>query len=349
MEYKLTNSNVEVGKLGRVKKVTGTRLAAILGLNNWNTPFATWCDMTKVYSPPFEDTIYTIAGKVIEPKIINFLRRTIKVGKVIDGEEYWGKDFMKRRFDYYPENKIFGGMWDALIVSEKTGKPRGVIEIKTTKRAEDWQEDIPLYYKIQAMLYAHLLGVKNILFAVAFLSDDIYDDPSLFIASEETVKIISFRLDDDEINQYILLAEKWHKEHIEGKVSPDFDEKKDAEILKILRTNVVEDIDDSIETHLKIIDENKPLLDEMKKVEKLVKDSESAIKKYLLTQFGETDTKAVVSSSKYEITLSNTVKDVESFDVEAFKESYPKLYEEYLNVETKETIRQSIKNIGGTK
>ena len=47
------------------------------------------------------------------------------------------------------------------ILSNKTGKPLGVIEIKTTKRAEDWADGVPIYYKIQAMLYARLLKVKK--------------------------------------------------------------------------------------------------------------------------------------------------------------------------------------------
>lgn len=344
MDYKIERDNtISVSKYGRLKKITGTRLASILGLNNWNTPFQTWCDMTKVYSPPFEDTIYTIAGKVIEPKIIEYLKKKMTMGEVIDGEEYWGKDFAKMRFDYYPENPLFGGMWDALILSKKTRKPMGVIEIKTTKRAEDWRTDIPLYYKIQAMLYARLLKVKTIYFAVAFLTDDIYDDPNSFVASDDTVKIISFRLDNEEIDDYISRATKWYDIHIIGKRSPEWNEKADSEVLKVLRTNTL-DVEESveIETLLKIIDELKPRIDSLKRDEATLKKTQEAIKAYLMTKFGETDTRVSVESGLYEITLTKTKSDKPVFDEERYKEDYPTIYEKYLIKEVKENIRQSV-------
>ena len=31
----------------RPKKITGTRLAAIMGLNKWTTPFNAWCAITR--------------------------------------------------------------------------------------------------------------------------------------------------------------------------------------------------------------------------------------------------------------------------------------------------------------
>ncbi len=59
----------------RPKKITGTRFAAIMGLNRWSTPFEAWCAITRTYEKPFEDTIYTIAGKIIEPKQAEYMRR----------------------------------------------------------------------------------------------------------------------------------------------------------------------------------------------------------------------------------------------------------------------------------
>ena len=56
------------------KKLTGTRFATIMGLNAWSTPFEVWCAVTRLYEIPFEDSVYTIAGKTIEPKIRDYLR-----------------------------------------------------------------------------------------------------------------------------------------------------------------------------------------------------------------------------------------------------------------------------------
>ena len=37
----------------RPKKITGTRFAAIMGLNKWTTPFNAWCAITRTYEEPF--------------------------------------------------------------------------------------------------------------------------------------------------------------------------------------------------------------------------------------------------------------------------------------------------------
>ena len=59
------------------------------------------------------------------------------------------------------QEPIFGGMWDALYY--ENGKVAAVIEIKTTKRAEDWSNGAPGYYALQAALYAYLLGIDDVL------------------------------------------------------------------------------------------------------------------------------------------------------------------------------------------
>lgn len=349
MSYRFVGNHVELDEpVKKPKKITGTRLASILNLNAWNTPFQMWCEITKTWSKPFEDSIYTIAGKEIEPKIINYLEKTITIGKVIDGETYWGKQFSKRRYDYYPEEPIFGGMWDALVLSESSQKPLAVIEIKTTKRAEDWEDDIPIYYKIQAMLYARLLNVKNIIFAVAFLNDEIYEDPSKFIADESTVKILSFRLDEEYIDEAIRQAVEWYEQYIYGTVSPPFDEKKDKEYLDGLRTNVVDNPNDDIQELLAILDVEKPKLEALKETEKVVKKIEDAIKAYMLLQFPKTsDTTAVLQSSAYEIKVTKKIDYKEVFDVESFMNDYPDLYQAYIREEPKETVRQTIRKLKG--
>ena len=79
----------------KTKKVTGTRFATILGLNPWSTDFEMWCAITKTYEKPFEDTIYTVAGKTIEPKQAAYMEqsygmeiiRPSDVGGFLQGEQ----------------------------------------------------------------------------------------------------------------------------------------------------------------------------------------------------------------------------------------------------------------------
>ena len=68
MEW-LDGNKIQIIPPKRPKKLTGTRFATILGLNPWSTPFEIWCEVTRTYQKPFEDTIYTIAGKTIEPTL----------------------------------------------------------------------------------------------------------------------------------------------------------------------------------------------------------------------------------------------------------------------------------------
>ena len=43
------NNTISVMPSARPKKITGTRFAAIMGLNRWTTPFNVWCAVTRTY------------------------------------------------------------------------------------------------------------------------------------------------------------------------------------------------------------------------------------------------------------------------------------------------------------
>ena len=236
----LENNTIKVVPPKKPKKITGTRLAGIFGLNTWNTPFKTWCDITKTFVEPFEDNIYTIAGKTIEPKQAEYIAGVYFWKKLISPTDKFGEDyFNKTRGDFFPKDAVFGGMWDYLL-ADQNGTPTTVLEMKTTKRVEDWADDIPEYYALQAALYAYLLGVDEVIMVASFLEDSDYKDPSKYVCSAENTITKTFKLSERYPNfekKYIKKAKKWWKDHVEGGVSPKFDEKADAEILKVLRTN----------------------------------------------------------------------------------------------------------------
>ena len=56
-------------------RITGHRFASVLGLNQYQSPFGAWAEITKLVKLPFEDNKYTIAGKAIEPKLIDIVRK----------------------------------------------------------------------------------------------------------------------------------------------------------------------------------------------------------------------------------------------------------------------------------
>ena len=68
------DGTISITPPAKPKKCTGTRFAAIMGLNQWTTPFNAWCAITRTYEEPFVDTIYTLAGKAIEPKQAEYMK-----------------------------------------------------------------------------------------------------------------------------------------------------------------------------------------------------------------------------------------------------------------------------------
>ena len=95
----------------RPKKCTGTRFAAIMGLNAWTTPFNAWCAITRTYEEPFEDTIYTLAGKAIEPKQAEYMREKYFWKKLVTPTDVYGEDYFKKTWgDFFKDEPIFGGM-----------------------------------------------------------------------------------------------------------------------------------------------------------------------------------------------------------------------------------------------
>ena len=174
------DNRIQIVPPKKPKKLTATRFATILGLNPWSTPFEVWCEVTRTYQKPFEDTIYTVAGKTIEPKQAEYMKKSYFMTNIVTPTDIWGKDYFKRTWgDFFPEWEVLGGMWDYLLY-DKNGKPTTVLEMKTSKRVEDWADDIPEYYALQAALYAYLLGVNDVIMVASFLDDKDYDDPSVY-------------------------------------------------------------------------------------------------------------------------------------------------------------------------
>lgn len=293
------------------KKLTGTRFASVLGLDKWNTPFKTWCAITKTYEDPFTENKYTLAGKVIEPKIIKYLNKAYFLNSVKSPTDIYGKDYFKKTFgDFFSESDIFGGMWDALVYYDE--EISAVIEIKTTKRAEDWADGkAPIHYSLQAALYAYLLGVDNIVMVAAFLEDEDYEHPENFVPSVDNTIVDDFLLSErfPDFEDRIETAREWWNKYVVTGISPDFDEKKDADILKILRTNTI-----SVDTDISaLLAEAEQLTDEIAAVTATVADKEARlkevkdlIKEYGSRQFREGDTKVSFKTDRFEWTISRS-------------------------------------------
>lgn len=334
----LEGNRIQIDPPKKTKKITGTRFATILGLNPWSTPFEMWCAITKTFELPFEDTIYTIAGKTIEPKQADYMKKSYGMDLITPTDRYGADYFNKTWGDFFPEYEHLGGMWDFLGVNED-GEVDTVLEMKTTKRIEDWQNDAPEYYALQAALYAYLLGVDDVIMVASFLEEKDYEDPKKYNPNIKNTITVEFKVSEryPDFAEKVMWVEQWWKDYVDSGISPEFDEKKDAEILKALRTTTLSP-DTDIEALIKEGEELKAEIDKVSAAiadkEKRLKEINGIVKDHATKQFKTGDKKVEVKGSRYVWSLSRTVKDVTKINEKALKAD--NLFEKY-SVTTQET------------
>ena len=337
------DSHLEVTPPKKPKKITATRFATILGLNPWSTAFEMWCEITKTYAKPFEDTIYTIAGKTIEPKQIEYMRSAYGMYNLKTPTDIYGPDYFKKTWgDFFGDTPVLGGMWDSLLVDEN-GKPEAVLEFKTTKRAEDWENDVPEYYALQAALYAYLLGVDDVIMVASFLEPTDYEHPENFNPSASNTITVEFKVSEryPDFNIRINTALYWWESHVVTGISPDYDEKRDADILKALRTNEVTDtnIDALIAEAENLKTELEAVYASVAEKEKRLKTVTEQIKKSLTDAFTPHAIAVEHKGGKYVWSVSKTTSS--EIDKDAMQADG--VFHKYLKL--KETFRMTTKSI----
>ena len=339
-------STISVEPTKKPKKITGTHFPTVIGVNPFSTDFEVWCRCTRTYEIPFEGNKYTAAGQVIEPKVFEFLRKSMGFGdRVVTPTDVYGENhFQKTWGDFFKDREIFGGSWDALIKDEN-GNVEYVVEIKTVQidgrsgSLEDrWKDgEAPHYQALQASLYAYLLGVDKVMMVAVALEDKKgdYEHPEQVVPSyaNGNVYIDEFRVSEryPDFDMYIEKATAWWNAHVLTGVSPEFDEKKDAEILKALRTNSVDTSNAPITELLgkaeQLKTEIETVMATLEDKQKELKSILEQVKKYALAQFRDGDTKVSIRGSRYEWVLSkstSTELDKESLEADGLLEKYTK-------------------------
>ena len=347
----LEGNRIQIAPPKKFKKCTGTRFATILGLNPWSTAFEMWCTITKTYEKPFEDTIYTVAGKTIEPKQARYMEQSYGMD-IVRPSDVWGEDYFNKTWgDFFPESKHLGGMWDYLMKGEDGKTVEAVLEMKTTKRAEDWQNDVPEYYALQAALYAYLYGVDDVIMVASFLDEKDYKDPAAYQPNASNTITVEFKVSEryPDFADKVAAVEQWWANHVDTGISPEYDEKKDAEILKALRTTSVDTNNSDI---AELVTEAEALEKEISEVNASIKDKsdrlealKKAIKEYAVKQFKDGDKKVEVKGTSYIFSVSKTeAKPKVVYDEEAMKKD--NVYDKYVStVDGKPTYRLNLNTI----
>lgn len=227
------------------KLLTGTRFASCLGLNPYSSPFQIWCECTKLVIPPYEETMYTKAGRIIEPLQREYVSKTFP--NIKGPEEYFGNAYEMYRWNFFDDKfKPYGGLWDAVSTKSNGKDIAMVVEFKTANSAAKWVDGPPIYYLMQGALYAKMLGLDKLLFVASFLSPMDYAHPEEFVPNETNTTMIVKKLKDIVLEvdgEYLSFDELYDKgldfwnNYVLTGISPEFDEKLDKEYLDIIRAS----------------------------------------------------------------------------------------------------------------
>ena len=320
-------------------RITGHRFASVLGLNQYQSPFGSWCEITKLVKLPFEDNKYTIAGKTIEPKLINVVRE--KFPNCMSIEEYYGNNIEKYRWNnFVDDSNIFGGVMDAVATKNDLKTILAVVECKTSSKPYLWENNqVPIEYLLQGCEYSYLKKLDRVIFICAFLQEADYNHPEKFVPTEENTILVVKKIKDVRIEmpngdlisfeEAIAYCEDWWHKYIETGISPEFDEELDKEYLDIIRTSKPQndnDLDNLCISAKLLEDEINDIIDknELDKKQKELKTLKDGIKEKMMDMLSNGETN--VSYRQYKITGSISNK----FDDKKFKKEHPKAYEQYL-------------------
>ncbi len=228
------------------KKMTGTRFAQILVPGRFNSPFEAWCEIMRVYEKPYEDNKYTRAGEAIQPIQTEYVQQDERQLEVADPQTVYGDNPEEQTgYDFFPQDDLFGGMWDAVGRTEE-GEIARVYEMKTTglKNARFWRSErfgIPMDKLLQGALYAYLLGLNAVTMVSSYLKPEDYDDPESYECSRSNTQVQEISLSEISGNferDYIGKAKGWWEDHVVTGLSPRFDPVKDREIIEALERMV---------------------------------------------------------------------------------------------------------------
>lgn len=341
--YGESNKNIILSEVPKQKlRITGHRISSVLSLNEYQSEFGAWAEITKLVKLPFEDNKYTLFGKTVEPRLIDLIRD--KFPNVMSIEEYYGNNIDRYKWNNFIEDSnVFGGIIDAVGTMNDKKTLTMIVECKSSSKPHLWSDgNVPIDYLLQGCLYSYLKGLDRVLFVCCFPQDLDYNHPEQFVPNNKNtimtvkkIKDVRIEMKDGSIltfEEAIKYCEDWWDKYIETGVSPEFDETKDKEYLDIIRTskplndNSLEDLCDRAMELVKEIDmlkENSGINSK----EKELKILEESIKQGLMNNLGEGETK--ISCKQY--SLNGTIK--EKFNEKQFAKENPKTYEKYIEKE----------------
>lgn len=349
-KYGENNKNIILSEPPKQKlRITGHRIASVLGLNKYQSEFGAWAEITKLVKLPFEDNKYTLFGKAVEPKLIKLISK--KFPNVVSIEDYYGNNIEKYRWNnFIDDSNVFGGIIDAVATKSDLKTLTMIVECKSSSKPYMWENNnVPIEYLLQGCLYSYLKGLDRVLFVCCFPQEIDYNHPEKFEPDEtntimvvKKIKEVQIEMPTGEIITFedaIKYCEDWWNKYIETGVSPEFDEKTDKEYLDLIRASKpindtgLEELCDKalqLEEEIESLKINSGISDKEKEL-KVLKDN---IKSGLMDQLGDGDLIATCGQYK----LSGSVK--QKFNETKFKKDHSVTYDKYCEETITYTLRK---------
>lgn len=234
----------------KFKKITGSKLSAVLGKNSFQSPFKIWLVITNLWEEKM-DPLYQ-AGNVIEPKIRDYVATTFGYNFIVHNpiNVKWNV--------FSKDSTVFGGIPDGELCDQNQQRIIGddglILEIKTASRNSfQWKQTetglavvrdenglpvtkeengglrkwggpnnwkIPIDYRLQLALYLYLRKQSHGMFAFTFLENDDYIHPEKFVATKDNIHIVKFNIDVDKLGPVFSQAEAWYNKYVKTGISP---------------------------------------------------------------------------------------------------------------------------------
>jgi putative phage-type endonuclease len=179
----------------RATGIGGSDIAAICRTSPWTSPFALWAKKTG----RIEDTVGASEaaewGTILEPVILDQFEQRSGL-KLYRDVGTWANN--ERPWQLANPDAIW----------EKDGR-HGIVEVKTSRYEDDWNDGIPAYYRTQVNWYAQTFGFDTTIYVVA-----------LFGGSKYRV----FEIEPDQFEMETNLAEvEKFRTYLNTDTQPDFD------------------------------------------------------------------------------------------------------------------------------
>ncbi|MFI6485231.1 lambda-exonuclease family protein [Nonomuraea sp. NPDC050663] len=142
---------VEPGSPEWLRYMSASKIAAVVGLNPWESKYSMWCVMSGLLDPAPE-TDQQRRGHYLEPAVAAWL-----ADQHPEYEMRPGGSWVSREHPWYLASP------DRLFCVD--GRVAELVEVKSDANGEEWGEpgtdEIPIYYRVQVQVQMDVLGVHR--------------------------------------------------------------------------------------------------------------------------------------------------------------------------------------------